>query len=72
VHSAAFRAEWVRIEPVHGEGSLVEIAGQGRRVRVGRYLRPELRMALARELRLAVRMECARPALQETQMEQLR
>ena len=72
VQSAAFRAEWVRVEPVHGEGSLVEITGQGRSMRVGRYLRPELRMALARELRQAVRMECARPAVQETQMEQQR
>jgi uncharacterized membrane protein len=57
---------------VHGEGSLVEITGQGHRMRVGRYLRPELRMALARELRQAVRMECARPAVQETQLEQQR
>ena len=69
VDSADFRAEWVRIEPVHGEGSLVEISGQGRRMRVGRYLRPELRMALARELRQAVRRECARPSAQETLLE---
>jgi len=72
LESAAFRAEWVRVEPVHGEGSLVEITGQGHRMRVGRYLRPELRMALARELRQAVRMECARPAVQEMQLEQQR
>jgi len=72
VQTASFRAEWVRVEPMHGEGSLVEITGQGRSMRVGRYLRPELRMALARELRQAVRMECARPAVQETQMEQQR
>lgn len=72
VHTASFRAEWVRVEPVHGEGSLVEITGQGRSMRVGRYMRPELRMALARELRQAVRMECARPVVQETQMEQQR
>jgi uncharacterized membrane protein len=72
VQTASFRAEWVRVEPVHGEGSLVEITGQGRSMRVGRYLRPELRMALARELRQAVRMECARPAVQETQLEQQR
>jgi uncharacterized membrane protein len=55
LETAAFRAEWVRVEPAHGEGSLVEVTGQGQRVRVGRYLRPELRMALARELRLALR-----------------
>lgn len=67
--SAAFRAEWVRVEPVHGEGSLVEISGQGHRMRVGRYLRPELRMELARELRQALRLECTRPVAQETQLE---
>jgi len=52
---AEFRAEWVSVEPSHGEGSLVELAGQGQRVRVGRFLRPELRPALAQELRLALR-----------------
>jgi uncharacterized membrane protein len=55
VDSAAFRAEWVRVEPLHGEGSLVELSGQGRQMRVGRYLRPHLRAALARELRAALR-----------------
>jgi len=72
VAHAAFRAEWVRVEPVHGEGSLVEISGQGHRVRIGRYLRPELRMALARELRQAVRLACVRPAAQEILLEQQR
>jgi uncharacterized membrane protein len=69
LESAAFRAEWVRVEPVHGEGSLVEITGQGHRMRVGRYLRPDLRTALARELRQALRQECARPAAQESKLE---
>jgi uncharacterized membrane protein len=50
-----FRAEWVSVEPSHGEGSLVELSGQGQRVRIARFLRPELRAALARELRLALR-----------------
>lgn len=59
---SAFRAEWVRVEPAHDESSLVEISGQGRQVRVGRYLRPELRRALAQELRLALRTECSRAA----------
>jgi uncharacterized membrane protein len=72
VESSAFRAEWVRVEPVHGAGSLVEISGQGQRMRVGRYLRPELRAALARELRQAVRLECSRPAAQETLLGQQR
>jgi uncharacterized membrane protein len=59
---SAFRAEWVRVEPAHDESSLVEISGQGRQFRVGRYLRPELRRALAQELRLALRSECSRAA----------
>ncbi len=69
VDRAAFRAEWVRVEPVHGEGSLVEISGQGQRMRVGRYVRPELRTALARELRQALRLECTRPVVQALQLE---
>ena len=69
VERTAFRAEWLRIEPALGEGSLVELSGQGRRVRIGRYLRPELRMALARELRQAVRRECTRPVAQDRQLE---
>jgi uncharacterized membrane protein len=66
---AAFRAEWVRVEPVHGEGSLLELSGQGQRIRVGRYLRPELRSALARELRLALKRECTRAAAQDNAWE---
>jgi uncharacterized membrane protein len=69
VDRAAFRAEWVRVEPVHGEGSLVEITGQGQRMHVGRYLRPELRTTLARELRQALRLECTGPVAQALQLE---
>ena len=72
VERAAFRAEWVRVEPVHGEGSLVELSGQGQRMRVGRYLRPELRMALASELRQALRRERMQPAARQTHLEQQR
>ncbi|HYN60142.1 MAG TPA: DUF2244 domain-containing protein [Rubrivivax sp.] len=68
VDSASFRAEWVRVEPSHGERSLVELGGQGQRMRIGRYLRPELRLALARELRLALRRECAPPTPQDRQL----
>ncbi len=52
---AAFVRDWVRVEPKSGDGSLIEVSGQGRTVVVGRYLRPELRPALAREIRFAVR-----------------
>ncbi len=51
----AFSREWVRVEPRSGDGSLIEVSGQGRSIRVGRHLRPELRPALAREIRFAVR-----------------
>lgn len=54
-----FRAAWVRVEPRHGEGSLVELSGDGRRSLVGRYLRPDLRAPLAQELRVALRANCA-------------
>jgi uncharacterized membrane protein len=50
-----FQPQWVRIEPQDGDGSLVELSGQGRRIAVGRYMRPELRPQLANELRMALR-----------------
>ncbi len=54
-----FMAEWLTVEPAAGQGSLVELAGQGRTVRVGRFLRPELRALFARELRFALRRAAA-------------
>jgi uncharacterized membrane protein len=50
-----FQPMWVRVEPESGDGSLVELSGQGRRIAVGRYVRPELRRQLADELRVALR-----------------
>jgi uncharacterized membrane protein len=50
-----FSAEWLNVEPAAGQGSLVQLSGRGQHVRVGRFLRPELRGAFARELRLALR-----------------
>ena len=52
---AAFNREWVRIEPGGSDGSLIEVSGQGRSVRVGRHMRRELRPLLAREIRFALR-----------------
>ncbi len=52
---AEFNRDWVRVEPAVGDRSLIEVSGQGRRVIVGRYLRPELRPQLAREIRRALR-----------------
>lgn len=71
VERAAFRAEWVCVEPALAQGSLVELAGQGRRVRIGRFLRPELRAALAQELRLALRRAQAGLPPQEPQESEL-
>jgi uncharacterized membrane protein len=54
-----FAADWLHVEPAGGQGSLVELSGRGQQVRVGRFLRPELRGAFARELRLALRRPSA-------------
>ena len=59
VERTCFHADWVRIEPSAGEGSLVELSGEGRSVRVGRHLRPEWRDELAQELRRALRQSQA-------------
>jgi uncharacterized membrane protein len=61
VSQTEFRAEWVSVEPSHGAASLVELAGHGQRVRVGKFLRPELRSTLAQELKLALRTALAEP-----------
>lgn len=50
-----FEGNWVRVEPGAYDKSLIELTGQGKTVRVGRFVRPELRPALAREIRLALR-----------------
>jgi uncharacterized membrane protein len=52
---AEFNRDWVRVEPSAGDRSLIELSGQGRRVSVGRFVRPELRPALAQEIRRALR-----------------
>lgn len=70
VDTARFGAAWLHIEPPRGGAALVELTGQGQRIGVGRYLRPELRTALAHELRLALRHERERTAHEELQWEQ--
>lgn len=52
---AEFDREWVHVEPGAGERSLIALSARGRSVNVGRYVRPELRPALAREIRMALR-----------------
>lgn len=52
---AEFRAARVRVEPVAGDGSLLQLSADGCRSLIGRYMRPELRQPLARELRTVLR-----------------
>lgn len=53
---AEFSREWARVEPRMGNGSLIELSGRGTTIRVGRFIRPELRPLLANEIRLALRV----------------
>ncbi len=53
--SVDFAAEWVRVETTRDAASWVQLAGEGKTLRVGRFLRPEARRALAEELRRALR-----------------
>jgi uncharacterized membrane protein len=55
VERVEFQRAWVRVEPRSGDRSLIELSGQGRRIAVGRFIRPELRRHLADELRQALR-----------------
>lgn len=50
-----FCTEWVRVESMSRDGSLIELCERGRKVRVGRFVRPELRRQLADELRWVLR-----------------
>ena len=50
-----FLPHQVRVEPEASDRSLIKVSGQGRSVKVGRYVRPELRATLAREIRMALR-----------------
>ena len=52
---AEFRRDWVRVEPKSGHRSLIQVSGQGKTMDVGRFIRPELRPLLAREIRMALR-----------------
>ena len=55
IERVEFQPDWVRVEPEHGDGSLIELSGRGQRIAVGRFVRPELRRQLADELRRALR-----------------
>jgi len=55
VERVEFKPAWVRVEPEHGDRSLIELSGQGQRIAVGRFIHPEQRRQLAEELRFALR-----------------
>ena len=55
VRRVSFQPQWVRVEPQRGDRSLIELSGQGQRIAVGRFVRPEFRRQLAEELRWALR-----------------
>lgn len=52
-----FRFDGVRIES-RGDGSLVELSGQGRSIAIGRLVRPEARRQLVNDLRREKRRVC--------------
>lgn len=49
-----FCTEWVRVASTRGDGSLIELSERGKKVVVGRFVRPELRGQLADEMRWAL------------------
>ncbi|MCW5653148.1 DUF2244 domain-containing protein [Hydrogenophaga sp.] len=55
IERCEFAREWVRVEPQPGDGQMIEVRGGGRSVRVGRFVRSELRSQLAGEIRFALR-----------------
>lgn len=58
-----FRTEWVRVESARNPGSLIELSERGRKVVVGRFVRPELRGQLAEEMRWALKRRGAMSGL---------
>jgi uncharacterized membrane protein len=56
VERCEFDRSYVRVEPQADDRSLIELSGQGRTVQVWRFVRPELRPLLAKEIRAALRM----------------
>lgn len=55
LHRVAFQRDWLRVELPRGAQQLIELRGQGQVIEVGRFVRPEWRLALAAEIKLAAR-----------------
>jgi uncharacterized membrane protein len=64
VEKTEFVADWLSVEPAAGQGSLIELSGRGKHLRVGRFLHPDFRAAFARELRQALRRPACGPEAQ--------
>jgi uncharacterized membrane protein len=54
VHRQELVREWVRVVPTSTAAGLVALSAGGQTVEVGRYLVPDLRPQLAREIRVAL------------------
>ena len=61
VSSAEFSSDWVTVVPGEDGRALIGLIGQGQRIEVGRFIRPESRQQLANELRWALRLATSRP-----------
>lgn len=57
VQRVELELRWVRVQPQHGDGSLIELSGRGQRVAVGRFVLPEWRPELAEEFRAALSVQ---------------
>jgi len=53
-HCTEFPIDWLSVAHTRDAGALIELAGRGRRVHVGRFLRAPQRAQFAQELRLAL------------------
>jgi uncharacterized membrane protein len=49
-----FPRQWVRVAQGQAATGLIDLSAAGQKIQVGRYVRPDLRPQLARELRLAL------------------
>jgi uncharacterized membrane protein len=54
LETAEFQRAWVKVAPLSDDSSLIELSGQGQSVKIGRYIRSELRPMLAKEIRSAL------------------
>ncbi|MDH4481959.1 MAG: DUF2244 domain-containing protein [Rhodoferax sp.] len=56
IHQASFERAWLSVECPKRPQQLIELRGQGQVIKVGRFVRPEWRTALAAEIRHGARL----------------